>query len=171
MPESGTQPLVLTAQPLTAAAFAPYGDVIETTGAAQDMNQGFGQRYQDLARIEVSANDGRAAVSLVACIPEQAPVPLRLMERHPLGSQIFFPLDGQRYLVVVAPAGAPPAPADLRAFVASGQQGVNYHLGTWHHPMIALDRNCHFIEFHRAGPGNNCDETPLARPVQVALPD
>ena len=163
------QTLMLTAQPLTAAAFAPYGDVIEAEGSAQSMNQGFGQRYQDLARIEVAAAGGRPAVSLVACSPEQAPVPLRLMERHPLGSQIFYPLDGQRYLVVVAPAGDPPAPADLRAFVASGRQGVNYHLGTWHHPMIALDKNCHFIEFHRAGPGANCDEAPLAIPVRVAL--
>lgn len=162
--------LTLTAQPLTAAAFAPYGDVIEADGSAQAMNQGFGQRYQDLARIEVDAQGGRPAVSIVACIPEQVPVSLRLMERHPLGSQIFVPLDGQRYLVVVAPAGDAPEPADLRAFVAGGRQGVNYHRGTWHHPMIALDGSCRFIEFHRAGPGPNCDEVPLAQPVRVMLP-
>lgn len=159
--------LTLVAQPLSAQAFAPYGEVIEAQGSAQGMNQGFGRRYNDLAEVQVDAEGGRPAISIVACVAEQFPVRLRLMERHPLGSQAFIPLDGQRFLVVVAPAGNPPAPEDLQAFVTDGRQGVNYGRGTWHHPLVALERNCHFAEFHRAGPGKNCDEAPLSRPVVV----
>ena len=163
--------LVLTAQPLTADAFAPYGDVIAASGQASTItttiNQGMGGRCSDLARVDVTADGGRAAISVICCIPESLPINLRLMERHPLGSQAFVPLNGQRYVVVVAPAGAPPACADLRAFLCRGDQGINYHRGIWHHPMLALDRACEFAEFHRAGPGANCDEAALPCAVVV----
>jgi ureidoglycolate lyase len=91
------------------------------------------------------------------------------MERHPLGSQAFVPLNGQRYVVVVAPAGAPPSREGLRAFLCRGDQGINYHRGTWHHPMLALDRACEFAEFHRIGPGANCDEAALPCAVVVQV--
>lgn len=163
--------LTLTAVPLTAEAFAPYGDVIELTDKPNPINQGKGWRHSDLARIDTTADDGRTATSLVTCLPEEAPVPLRLMERHPLGSQVFMPVNGQRYIVVVAPSGKPPRPQDIRAFLASGDQGINYHRGVWHHPMIALDSSCTFFEVHRAGPGKNCDESPIDAHIQVQLPN
>ncbi len=164
-------PSILTAEALTPAAFAPYGDVIASCGAAMPINQGKGRRYTDLANVDVTANEGRAAISRVRCIPEVPPVSLRLMERHPLGSQAFIPLDGQRYLVVVARAGTAPGVADLHAFLCHRHQGINYHRGIWHHPMIALDAECEFVEVHRAGPGANCDEAPLPRPVWVRVAD
>jgi ureidoglycolate lyase len=163
--------LVLTAQPLTAGAFAPYGDVIAATGEGSRINQGMGGRCSNLAQVDVTADGGRAAISVIVCLPEPLPIKLRLMERHPLGSQAFVPLNGQRYVVVVAPAGAPPKREDLRAFLCRGDQGVNYHRGTWHHPMLALDRSCTFAEFHRLGPGTNCDEVALPCAVVVNVPD
>ena len=162
--------LALVAEPLTAEAFRPYGDVIALGGPSDPINQGKGRRYPRLAQGDFDATGG-AAVSLMTCVPEPTPVPLRLMERHPKGNQVFYPADHQRYLVVVAPPGAPPRAGALRAFLCRGDQGVNYHRGVWHHPMIALDHPCTFVEMHWAGPGGNCDETPLARPVTVHLPD
>jgi len=164
---SNADTLVLTAQQLSVEAFAPYGDVIAATGAASTINQGMGGRSSDLAQVDVTADGGRAAISVITCIPESLPIELRLMERHPLGSQAFIPLNGQRYVVVVAPAGAPPTREDLRAFLCRGDQGINYHRGIWHHPMLALDRVCEFAEFHRAGPGANCDEVQLPCAVVV----
>ncbi len=166
---TGDNRLVLVAQPLTAEAFALYGDVIAARGDASTINQGRGGRCSDLAKVDVSADGGRAAISVIRCIPESLPIHLRLMERHPLGSQAFVPLNGQRYVVVVAPAGAPPARDEFRAFLCRGDQGVNYHRGTWHHPMLALDRACEFAEFHRAGLGANCDESPLPCAVVVQV--
>ncbi|HET8897385.1 MAG TPA: ureidoglycolate lyase [Rhodanobacteraceae bacterium] len=161
--------LVLTTAPLGATAFAPYGDVIEARGTVDPINQGMGGRSRDLARVDVTADQGRAAISVITCQPEPLPLRLRLMERHPLGSQAFVPLNGQRYVVVVAPAGAPPARDELRAFLCRGDQGINYHRGIWHHPMLALGHECQFAEFHRAGPGNNCDEVALPCAVVVQL--
>jgi ureidoglycolate lyase len=57
----------------------------------------------------------------------------------------------------------------LRAFLCRGDQGINYHRGTWHHPMLALDRACEFAEFHRIGPGANCDEAALPCAVVVQV--
>lgn len=165
----GDAPLVLTAQALTAAAFAPYGDVIASAGPAVSINQGMGERYTDLARVDVDAEGGHVAISRMRCVPESLPVPLRLMERHPLGSQAFVPLDGQRYLVVVARADVAPTVAHLHAFLCAAHQGINYHRGTWHHPMIALDAPCEFLEVHRVGPGVNCEEVPLPAPVVVRI--
>mgnify|MGYP002713086918 CR=1 FL=1 len=161
---------MLTAVPLTAQAFAPYGDVIETGGPSSVINQGKGRRFADLARMDLDET-GRVAVGLMTCSAEATPVPLRLMERHPLGNQVFMPLNGQRYLVVVAAAGEPPSARELRAFLCGGHQGVNYHRGTWHHPMIALDADCGFLEMQRQGPGENCDEVALDMPVNVELPE
>lgn len=159
----------LTAVPLTAMAFTPYGEVIALGGRSRKINQGKGRRYPDLARMDLSP-EGRAAVSLMACVPEATPVPLRLMERHPNGNQVFMPLNNQRYIVVVAPPGSAPSADSLRAFLCNGDQGINYHRGVWHHPMIALDKPCLFFEVHWAGDDRNCDEREIAVPTTVWLP-
>ena len=158
-----------TGRPLTRHAFAPYGDVIEAGDTPLAINQGMGARHLELATPALTREGGRPAISLVDCIAEPTPVTLRLMERHPLSSQAFVPLAGQRYLVVVAHAGAPPGPDDLAVFLATGDQGINYHAGVWHHPMIALDRDCRFVEVHRGGPGANCDEHGLPVGLKVAV--
>lgn len=154
--------LTLHANPLTREAFAPYGDVIEMQGhEPAPMNQGWGERYADLARVDVADADGEPRICIVRSLPESIPVPLRLIERHPLGSQIFMPLAPQPFLVVVGPAGEVPAREQLEAFVSTGGQGVNYHKGVWHHPMIALDAVTDFITIDRKGPGDNCDEADI----------
>lgn len=170
MPHTTDKPHVtLDVAPISVEAFAPYGDVIEVRGDSIPINQGKGWRYLDLAHIDVLAEGGRPAMSVVTAAPEPTPIVLRLMERHPLGSQVFAPMDGQSYVVVVAPAGDPPQVADIRAFLCNGKQAVNYHRGTWHHPMIALDTHCAFWEVHRAGPGMNCDEAEIAAHVTLRM--
>lgn len=161
----------LFAEPLSSAAFASFGDVIETSGRSSfAINQGWAARFHDLATVDVADREGRVSVDLVTAQPESMPLPLRLMERHPLGSQIFMPLAERRYIVVVAAAGEAPRADALRAFVAGPQQGVNYHKGVWHHPIIALDEVTTFITVEREGPGCNLEEADIAGgPVRLAL--
>jgi ureidoglycolate lyase len=148
--------------PLTAAAFAPYGDVVETAGRDHyPINAGMAERYSDLAKIDVGAEGGRPLISLCQAKPVRLPVPLRLMERHPLSSQAFIPLSTAPFLIVVAPAGPSPLSEDIRAFISNGRQGVNYRAGTWHHPLLALDQATDFLIVDRGGPGTNCDEVPI----------
>ncbi|MEA2778666.1 MAG: ureidoglycolate lyase [Rhodospirillaceae bacterium] len=163
--------LKLTVSPLTPDGFAPFGDVIETQGRAHyPMNAGTAQRYDDLAKVDVGAQGGRPLVSICRAQPVKPPLMLRLMERHPLSSQAFIPLSETPFLVVVAPPGEGIRSEDIRAFRSNGRQGINYRAGTWHHPLLALDRVSDFLIIDRGGEGANCDEIPIAdRDIAVEL--
>ena len=87
------------------------------------------------------------------------PIAIDSMERHPLGSQLFYPLEDRDWLVVVGGEG--PRPAKLKAFQAGGRQGVNYARNVWHHPLLVLDRASHFLIVDRKGPGDNLEEISL----------
>jgi ureidoglycolate lyase len=152
----------LSPQPLRAEAFAPFGEVIETGGAFTRINNDSAQHFADLARIDVECEGGRARVGIYRARPVSLPMPLRMLERHPLGSQLFMPLDGQRFLIVVAPAGDSIEPEAIRAFVSNGRQGINYRRGTWHHPLLAIGQECDFLVLDRAGEGANCDELAIS---------
>ncbi len=156
-------------EPLTPAAFTPFGDVISTTNAKREItiNQGYTTRYHDLANINVSDEGGDTCVSIFRSTP-MAPVIIRMMERHPLGSQAFIPLDRRPYLVVVAPAGEFDAAA-VKAFRATGDQGVNYAKGVWHHFLLALGDTSDFLIIDRAGPGDNLDEVTLDAGQQFTI--
>lgn len=165
--------IALTPAPLTTEAFKPFGEVIEAGGDAYiEINEGMARRYHDLADVDVAAEGGRPLISIFRARPWFRPIRLRVMERHPLGAQAFVPMHGDPFLVVVAPAGPAPAPADLRAFVTNGRQGVNYTRGVWHHPLLALDRIGDFLVVDRGGEGHNLDEIDYrGHDVAVVLPD
>ncbi|WP_186270826.1 ureidoglycolate lyase [Burkholderia gladioli] len=151
----------LTIEALTRAAFAPFGDVIETEGARQiPINLGTTIRFHDLARVDVAEQDGHTLVNLFRGQPRALPFEVKMLERHPLGSQAFLPLSERPYLVVVAPAGELD-PAQIRAFVSNGWQGVNYAKGVWHHPLIALGEVSDFVVVDRGGEGSNLNEQML----------
>ena len=146
---------ILRAQPLAIAAFAPFGDVIAAGGAGEDINDGSCVRFNDLARVETDAA-GAAGLSVFRAAPRNLPLPLKMLERHPLGSQAFMPLSSRAFLVVVAKGNeTTPDLSTLRAFKTAPGQGVNFHRGVWHHPLIALHAVCDFLVADRIGPGDN----------------
>jgi ureidoglycolate lyase len=143
--------------PLTKAAFAPYGEVVETLDVEPlRINQGFALRFDDLANVDVGESGGAANISLFSGTPRPAPIAIKLMERHPLGSQLFFPLQNRPWLVLVC--GDPGDEASYLAFSATGEQGVNYSRNVWHHPLLVLDAASRFLVVDRKGPGNNLEE-------------
>jgi len=162
----------LVAQPLSAAAFTDFGDVIEVGPQARHypINRGLTERYHDLASIDVSSDGGRPLVNIFRSSPLPMPMQLTMMERHPLSSQTFMPLGKEPYLVVVAPAGDFSI-HQLRAFIGGCNQGVNYYRGTWHHFCLALHATSDFLVIDRGGEGDNCDQVDLSeQPIFVSLP-
>ena len=156
----------LKLEPLTREAFADFGDVIETEGAHHfPINQGMAERYHDLAQID-TGTDGQALLSIFVGRVWPMPIAIRLLERHPLGSQAFIPLQQQDYLVVVAKM--PQAPS-LRGFLARGAQGINYRRNVWHHPLLALENESRFLVIDRGGSGNNLEEASLSQLVHLDL--
>jgi ureidoglycolate lyase len=155
----------LAIEPLTRESFAPFGDVIELAGAKQiPINLGTTIRYHDLANIDVETEGGRPLVNVFRGQPRTLPFEVKMMERHPLGSQAFVPLTSKPYLIVVAPAGELEC-SRLRAFVTRAWQGVNYAKGVWHHPLIALGEVSDFIVIDRGGEGTNLNEQDLPQSV------
>jgi ureidoglycolate lyase len=163
-----TRHLVL--ETLDAAGFAPFGDVIDARAACAriPINEGRTLRHHDLARVD-SGDDGVAAMSLFRADPVDAAFVMRRLERHPLASQAFINVSRRPFAVVVAPPGDLDE-SRIRGFLASGDQSVNYHRGTWHHYLLALDAPSDFVVIDRIGPGNNCDEQDLATPLMLELP-
>ncbi|QHJ01285.1 ureidoglycolate lyase [Xylophilus rhododendri] len=149
---------ILPLLPLTAEAFAPFGDVIETEGRHHfPINAGKVQRFHDLADVDVLEAQGKPGISLFVAEPYPMPLDLACLERHPLSSQAFIPLDDRPFLLVVAPAGEQPSLQNIRAFVTDGRQGVNYRRGVWHHVLIAVGQRQTFAVVDRIGQGPNCD--------------
>jgi ureidoglycolate lyase len=158
----------LQADLLTRERFAPYGDVIETSRESSDaMNEARFERFDDLCKIDL-INDGRVAVSIARCrTPTSLPLRLDMVERHPLGSQAFVPLSRCKMLVVVAPPEESVDASVLRAFVTNGRQGINYHRGTWHMPLIAFEAGQEYLIIDRAGKQANCDMHTLDEAILV----
>ncbi len=159
----------LPCEPLTAAAFAPFGDVLAAEGTADKIiNQGLCGRYHDRARLDFGA-EGRAGISLFQAQACTLPHIVDLVERHPDGSQAFIPMSADPFLVVVAPdAGGAPGP--LRAFLAAPGQGVNILRNTWHGVLTPLAASGLFAVIDRIGPGANLEEHIFATPWTVQAP-
>jgi ureidoglycolate lyase len=144
---------------LTKEAFAPYGDVVEIEGAQHyTINQGFAERFNNLANIDVNSEGGEVNVSVFTTIPRPTPIEIKLMERHPLGTQLFYPLQNEDWLVLVC--DDPLREASYRLFQAGGKQGVNYGRNIWHHPLLVHSES-RFLIVDRKGPGLNLQEIML----------
>ena len=156
----------ISIKPLTKTAFAAFGDVVEMEGAPTfTINQGFAERRNGLANVDIVSEGGSTNIGLVVAKPRSFPMTVQLMERHPAGSQIFFPLQDRPWLVLVCTD--PRDETSYRAFSATGRQGVNYAKNIWHHPLIVFDRDSRFLVVDRGGPGKNLEEFLLEEAQQI----
>jgi ureidoglycolate lyase len=150
----------IATEPLTKVGFARFGEVVELAGAACiAINQGFAERVNGLARIDIDAEGGSVNVSIFTARARPQPIAVALMERHPLGSQLFYPLQDRPWLVLVC--DDPHDPHSFHAFQVTGRQGVNYRRNVWHHPLLVTSDDERFIVIDRAGPGRNLEEIGL----------
>ncbi|MDO5896474.1 ureidoglycolate lyase [Agrobacterium sp. Azo12] len=160
----------LDIEPLSSAAFAPFGEVIEATpSSVRIINGGTTERHHALFVPEAAGEGARVVINLFRGQPRAFPYGIDMMERHPLGSQSFSPLSGRPFLVVVSEDedGKPGRP---RVFLARADQGVNYRRNVWHHPLMALDVVSDFLVADREGPGNNLEEYFFESPYIIAEP-
>jgi ureidoglycolate lyase len=157
----------LRPKPLTKAAFAPFGDVVEIDGANRlEINQGYAQRYNGFANIDVTDEGGQAGTCIIVAQPRPKPIAITLMERHPFGSQLFVPMQQRPWIVLVCTD--PHDPYSFQAFQATGHQGVNYAKGTWHHPLLVTEKDTMFFEVSRLGAGKNLEEVILSKPLRLS---
>ncbi|MFN7002833.1 MAG: ureidoglycolate lyase [Roseinatronobacter sp.] len=160
---------ILTTEPLTTTAFAPFGDVLEATGQPDKLiNQGLCGRFHDRATLDFGP-DGRAGISIFDAQPRALPYLLDMVERHPDGSQAFIPMQNTPFLVIVAQdlGGAPDTP---RAYLTNGAQGINFHRNIWHGVLTPLSQPALFAVIDRIGPTPNLQEHWFSTPWEVRGP-
>ena len=156
---------VLTPTPLTAKAFAPFGDVLDATGDHRLINAGLCHRHHDRA-ILAFGPDARPGLSIFNAEPRALPYAFDLIERHPDGSQAFIPMTQNPFLVIVA-TGPDAAPL---AFLTNGAQGINLARGTWHGVLTPLHSPGLFAVLDRIGPTPNLEEYRYPAPWTVLAP-
>jgi|TARA_B100002003_G_scaffold55872_1_gene51403 ureidoglycolate lyase len=156
--------------PLDSQSFAAFGDVLEATGKHRiAINEGTTVRFHDLAKIDVEKDGGKPIVNIFRGTPYPFPLTIRMMEKHPFGSQLFMPLEPFEYLVAVAEAKQKVEVEDVVIFACSPKQGVNFRPGVWHHPLLVLSEKQDFLVIDRGGEGINLIEQELAVPIVIDL--
>ncbi|MEE9313612.1 MAG: ureidoglycolate lyase [Rhizobiaceae bacterium] len=159
----------LISKPLTKDNFRAYGDVIEKAGSENfKINNGNCTRHNDLCRVEITGSGGEVGINIFTGQPYALPLALSLVERHPLGSQAFYPLGSQPWLVIVCEDddGTPVRPT---VFTASPNQGINLHRGVWHGVLTPLYKASDFLVVDRVGEGSNLEEHTFDVPFIVDI--
>lgn len=127
----------LHARPLSAEAFSEFGEVVAHRGSER-------RHYFPLV-----GADGLGQTFWVTKVAEAISFPFTVsqLERHPHSDQAFFPLSGQRMLIVVCPSleDGKPDLSDVRAFVSAPGQGILYRRNVWHAGMSVLDLPSEFV--------------------------
>ncbi|MCY1126609.1 ureidoglycolate lyase [Frigidibacter sp. RF13] len=155
----------IAAWPLTAEAFAPFGEVLEVSGPPTKLiNAGKCGRWHDRALLDFA--DSRAGISIFQSECFALPHDFDLVERHPEGSQAFIPMSDDPFLVIVAPDEGG-RPGDPLAFLTTGAQGVNIHRNVWHGVLTPLGGPGLFAVVDRIGTTPNLEEFRYPEPFRV----
>lgn len=157
----------ITIAPLSPDAFAPFGQVLTTEGAHHyPINNGMTERFHDLANVEIGGENGRTLISIFRGQPYELPLTLKMVERHPLGSQAFMPLHDRPFLVIVAPdeGGRPGTPL---VFLTQPGVGINVGRNVWHGVLTPLEQEGDFLVVDRGGDGVNLEEFFFEEPFIV----
>jgi ureidoglycolate hydrolase len=134
--------LQIKAEPLTADAFRPFGQVIGV----------------DTVQMKI-VND-RFRMGIITTTYRSCRI--SHLNRHIKSTQALIPLGGKSCLVVVAPPTVDlDNPEDLKqvkAFLNDGSYGINIDLGTWHMALLPLGPKMSVVNIQGEHSGEDTEE-------------
>tara|TARA_B100002052_G_C15751951_1_gene538165 strand:- start:467 stop:964 length:498 start_codon:yes stop_codon:yes gene_type:complete len=146
---------IIEPTPITKENFSKFGDMITTKNIKPiEINNGYAKRFDDIAKIDTSNNNGETTISIFSALKRSFPMKIDMMEKHPLGSQAFIPMKETIFLTLVAPEGEKIEIDKIESFLIPKGIGVNYKTGIWHFPLIATE-DMDFLVVDRKGSGEN----------------
>ena len=146
---------IIIPKTITKENFSKFGDMITTKDIKSlDINNGYAKRYDDIAKINTSKDNGETTISIFSALKRTFPMKIDMMEKHPLGSQAFIPMKETTFIAFVAPNGDKPDLNKIEAFIIPPGIGINYYPGTWHFPLISTE-DMNFLVVDRKGSGDN----------------
>ena len=149
--------IIIKAKKISTENFSFFGDIISKDKVNPlKINDGFAERFDDLATIDTTKSGGSTRVSIFNAKPRGFPLVIHMMEKHPLGSQAFIPITQTSFLVLVAPADNVPEIEKICAFIVPPGYGINYKAAVWHFPLIALEES-DFLVVDRKGSDENLE--------------
>jgi ureidoglycolate lyase len=138
--------VTLPIEELTAAAFAPFGSIIEQPARASDASGSGWQWWGEMAQL--GGGDRPYAIGYV----DLQPVPLRVdwAERHMVSDELLAPLGGDCLVYVGPPTfedepGRLPDLTEFRVFRVRKGQAVLLKPGVWHGAPLAADGATHVL--------------------------
>ena len=147
--------IIIKPKKITRKNFQKFGDLISVKKKKSiNINDGYAKRFDNLCRINTSSKKGKTIMSIFSAKKRKFPMNITMMEKHPLGSQAFVPMNETTFLVFVAPKGKRPNTKKIKSFIVPKQTGINYKPGIWHFPLIST-KNMNFLVIDRKGTGNN----------------
>ena len=147
--------IVIKPKKISQKNFEKFGDLISTKkNKPININNGYAKRFDNLCKINTSIKNGNTIVSIFSAKKRKFPMNIKMMEKHPLGSQAFVPMKEATFLVFVAPKGKKPNVKKIQSFIVPKETGINYKPGIWHLPLISK-KKMNFLVIDRKGKGNN----------------
>ena len=147
--------IFINPKPISKENFSKFGDVISTKDINSiDINNGYAKRYDNIANLNTSKDNGKTTISIFSALKRQFPMKIDMMEKHPLGSQAFIPMKETTFLSLVAPQGDQPELNQIESFIIPPGIGINYNPGIWHFPLISTE-DMNFLVVDRKGVGDN----------------
>ena len=147
--------IIIKPKKITRKNFKKFGDLISTKkGKPIKINNGYAKRFDNLCTINTSLKKGNTIMSIFSAKKRKFPMSVKMMEKHPLGSQAFVPMSETKFFVFVAPKGKKPNTKKIESFIVPKQTGINYKPGIWHFPLIST-KNMNFLVIDRKGTDNN----------------
>jgi ureidoglycolate lyase len=145
---------VVTAEPLTGDAFAPFGQVVATGDMVMELRDG-------------------EAFALNVLSYDRQPLVVDHLNRHHKATQMLVALAGKPTLLVVAPKDFDFSTRDhlssVRAFICDGSAGVNLALATWHWGPYPLMDHVDLVNVQGAGFLNDNEVAYLERDLGVVV--
>ena len=124
---------------LDSDVFSKFGNVLEKNNASElrSINQGTTSRYHNISELDLESKDGSSGISIFSGLPRDLPIEIKIMEKHPVASQSFLPIQNYDWLIVVSEEkNELPDLNTLRCFHVNGDTGITYNKNVWHHPLL-----------------------------------
>jgi ureidoglycolate lyase len=119
--------------------FSKFGDIIQKKNALElrSINQGTTTRHHNISKLSLESKNGNSSISIFSGSPRDLPIEIKIMEKHPIASQSFLPIQDYDWLIVVCEEkNELPDLSTLRCFQVDGDTGITYNKNIWHHPLL-----------------------------------
>ncbi|MDB9998643.1 ureidoglycolate lyase [Alphaproteobacteria bacterium] len=133
---------------ITKDNFLPFGHLIDKKNAATKylINQETTERHHNISELSLNNEGGTPTISIFSGTPRAMPIEIKIMEKHPIASQSFLPMQNIDWLTVVCHENnGIPDLNNLKCFLINGNMGITYNQNVWHHPLLVKNKQDFWI--------------------------